>query len=172
MADRVGSWTWPRQGHGHGQGKAKRCENFSGHVLALYFFNFFKIIFYKHTTPMCKTNLWKHRHTYSCVQICTNVYWRVRAVFWTIFDRTEMKISLYRGAFRVEFDGDVHFFLAPPKSMFLSISINLFDIFSYFLVFQVFLKVLILFSPAPPPSRSFCHRGSHCRGGGRGDFTS
>ena len=46
-------------------------------------------------TPMCKTNLSKYRHTYSCVQTCTNVYGRVRAMIWAIFDRTDMKISLY-----------------------------------------------------------------------------
>ena len=42
-------------------------------------------------------------------------------MFWTIFDRTDMKISLYRIVFRVEFDGDVHFCIAPPKSILLSI---------------------------------------------------
>ena len=74
----------------------------------------------------------KHRHSYSCVQTRTNVYGRVRAMFWTIFDRTNMKISLYRVVFHVEFDGDVRFLLAPPKSMFLLIFIDLFDVFSIF----------------------------------------
>ena len=53
-------------------------------------------------------------------------------MFWTIFDRTDMKISLYRVVFRVEFDGDVRFFLATPKSMFVSISIDFFDVFCDF----------------------------------------
>ena len=80
--------------------------------------------------PLCaKLTHKKHWHTYGCVQTRTNVYGRVRAMFWTIFDRTDMKISLYRVVFRVEFDGDVRFFLAPPKSMFLSISIDFFDVF-------------------------------------------
>jgi len=38
----------------------------------------------------------KHWHTYGYVQTRTNVYGRVQAMFWTIFDRTDMKISLYR----------------------------------------------------------------------------
>ena len=86
-------------------------------------------------------------------------------MFWTIFDRTDMKISLYRVVFRVEFDGDVRFFLAPPKSMFLLISIDFFDVFCNFFVFQVFVKILIFFfraaaepkslppRPRPPPPR-------------------
>ena len=45
-----------------------------------------------------------------------------------------MKISLYRIGFREEFDGDVRFCLAPPKSMILSISIDFFDVFCNFLV--------------------------------------
>ena len=60
-----------------------------------------------------------------------------------------MKISLYRVVVRVEFDGDIRFFLAPPKSMFLSISIDCFDVFDDVFVFQVFVKLLIfLFSRA------------------------
>ena len=66
-------------------------------------------------------------------------------MFWAIFDRTDMKISLYRVVLRVEFDGDVCFFLAPPKSMFLLIFI---DVFSNLFVFQVFVKILICFFPA------------------------
>ena len=47
--------------------------------------------------PLCaKLTHKKHRHTYSWVQRRTNVYGRVWAMFWTIFDRTDMKISLYR----------------------------------------------------------------------------
>ena len=67
------------------------------------------------STPMCKTNLWKHRHTDNCVQICTNVYRRVQATCWAISDRTDMKMILYKVVSRVELDGDVRFFLAPPK---------------------------------------------------------
>ena len=43
--------------------------------------------------------------------------------------------------FRVEFDGDVRFFVAPPKSMFLSFFIDFFDVFCNFFVFQVFVKI-------------------------------
>ena len=97
--------------------------------------------------PLCaKLTHKKHRHSYSCVQTRTNFYGRVRAMCWTIFDRTDMKISLCRIVFRVEFDGDVPFFLAPPKSMFLSIFIDVFDVFCNFFVFQVFVKILIFFS--------------------------
>ena len=46
--------------------------------------------------PGAKLTHKKHRHTYSWVQRRTNVYGRVWAMFWTIFDRTDMKISLYR----------------------------------------------------------------------------
>ena len=41
---------------------------------------------------MCKTNLTKNRHTYGCGRTCTNVYGRVRTMFWAIFDRTDMRI--------------------------------------------------------------------------------
>ena len=65
--------------------------------------------------PLCaKLRHKKHWHTYGCVQTRTNVYGRVRAMFWTIFDRTDMKISLYRVVFRVEFDGDVCFLTPFP----------------------------------------------------------
>ena len=91
---------------------------------------------------MCKSNLQKHRHTYSCVPTRTNVYGRVRTMFWTIFDRTDMKISLYRIVFRVEFDGNVRFCIAPPKSFFQR--------FLQFFRFPSFRKNLDLFFP--------CHR--------------
>ena len=102
---------------------------------------------------------------------CTNVYGRVRAMFWTIFDRTDMKISLYRVVFRVEFDGDVRFFVAPPKSTLLSIFIYLFDVFCNLFVFRVFVKILIFFFRAaaepkslpPPPPRHFIF-AHQCRG--------
>ena len=77
--------------------------------------------------PRAKLTHKRHRHTYSWVQRRTNVYGRVWAMFWIIFDRTDMKIGRYGVIFRVEFDGDARFFLAPPKSMFLSISIDFFD---------------------------------------------
>ena len=105
-------------------------------------------------TSMCKTNAEKHRHTYSCVPTRTNVCERVWAIFWTIFDRTDMKISLYRvvfPTFRVDFDGDVRLFLAPPKSMFLSVSID----FCNFFVFRVFVKILILFFPCRRRAKIF-----------------
>ena len=106
--------------------------------------------------PLCaKLTYKKHRHSYSCVQTRTNVYGRVWAMFWTIFDRTDMTISLHRVGFRVEFDGDVRFFIAPPKSMFLSLSIDFFDVFCNFFLFQVFAKILIFFS-VPPPSQNLC----------------
>ena len=77
----------------------------------------------------------------------------------TIFDRTDMNISLYRVVFRVEFDGDVRFFVAPQKSMFLLISIDFFIFFCNLFVFQVFVKIMIFFfcaaaepkSLLPPP---------------------
>ena len=69
-------------------------------------------------------------------------------MFWTIFDRTDMKISLYRVVCRVEFDGDVRFFLAHPKSRFLSIFIDFFDVFLQFFRFPIFRKNLDFFSRA------------------------
>ena len=60
-------------------------------------------------SPPCKTNLLKYECTYRCVQTCANVYRRVRTICWVIFDRTDMKISLYLVVFRIEFDGDVRF---------------------------------------------------------------
>ena len=85
-----------------------------------------------------------------------------------MFDRTDMKINLYRVVFRVEFDGDVRFFLAPPKSMFVSIFIEFSMFFLQFFRFPNFRKNLDFFF-VPPPSRSLCRRG---RGRCRGDFTS
>ena len=39
-------------------------------------------------------------------------------MFWTIFDRTDMNISLYRIVFRVELDGAISFSAAPePVSL-------------------------------------------------------
>ena len=64
--------------------------------------------------------------------------------------------------FRVEFDGDVRFFVAPPKSMFLSMLIDFFDVFYNFFVFQVFVKILIFFS-VPSPSQNLCRRGRGSR---------
>ena len=101
---------------------------------------------------------------------------RLRAMLWTIFDRTDMKISLCKVVSRVEFDGDVGLFPAPPKSMFLSISIEFFYVFCNFLVFQVFVNILICFFSVLPPSRNLCRRrrgsrrrrdGRRRRGGGR-----
>ena len=67
--------------------------------------------------PLCaKLTHKKHRHSYIWVQTRTNVYGRVRAMFWTIFDGTDMKISLYGEVFRVEFDGDVRFFPSASKN--------------------------------------------------------
>ena len=60
--------------------------------------------------------------------------------------------------FRVEFDGDIHFCVAPPKSMVLLIFIDFFGVFSNFFVFGFFAKLLIFFS-VPPPSRKRCRRG-------------
>ena len=68
-------------------------------------------------------------------------------MLWTIFDRTDMKISLYRIVFRVEFDGDVRLFLTPPKSMFLSMFIDFFDVFLQCFRFPSFRKNLDLFFP-------------------------
>ena len=83
-------------------------------------------------------------------------------MFWAIFDRTDMKISLYRVVFRVEFDGDVRFCLASPKSMFLSIFIDVFVVFLQFFRFPSFRKNLDFFfraaaEPAalPPRPRRF-----------------
>ena len=70
---------------------------------------------------MCKTDLSKHRHAYSCVPTRTNVYRRVWAMSWTIFDRTDMKISLYRAVLRIEFDGDVHFFSSSKINVFIEL---------------------------------------------------
>ena len=58
-----------------------------------------------------------------------------------------MKTSIYRIVFRVEFDGDVRFFLTPQKSMFLSISIDFFDVFLQFFRFPSFRKNLDFFFP-------------------------
>ena len=67
--------------------------------------------------------------------------------------------------FRVEFDGDIRFCVAPPKSMVLLIFIDFFDVFRNFLIFGFFVKLLIFFfraaaepktlppRPRPPPRR-------------------
>ena len=86
--------------------------------------------------PMCKTNLTKYGHAYSCVQTYTNDYGRVRTMFWAIVDRTTMKISLYRVVVRLEFDGAIRFCLAPPKSMFLQIFIDFLDVSRNLFVFE------------------------------------
>ena len=72
-----------------------------------------------------------------------------------------MKISVYRAVFRVEFDGDIHFCIAPPKSRFLSISID-FSIFFVIFRFPSFRKNLDFFFRAaaepkslPPPRRFY-----------------
>ena len=92
--------------------------------------------------PLCAKLTYQNTgiHTNNdCVQTCTNVYECVRAMFWAIFDRTDVKISLYRIVFRVEFEGDICFCLAPPKSMF-------------FLVFHRFVRRFLQFFRFP----SFC----------------
>ena len=38
-------------------------------------------------------------------------------MFWTIFDHTDMKLSLYRVVFRVEFEFDLRFCAALQKLM-------------------------------------------------------
>ena len=63
-------------------------------------------------------------------------------MFWAIFDRKDMKTSLYGVVFRVEFDGDVRFCVAlqAKKNTFykwLSIFIEIFVIFMIF-VFRRF----------------------------------
>ena len=48
--------------------------------------------------------------------------------------------------FRVEFDGDIRFCVAPPKSTFFMIFIDLFEVLRDFFVFGVFVKLLGFFS--------------------------
>ena len=69
--------------------------------------------------------------------------------FLMIFGRTELKIILSGAVFRVEFGGDIHFCIAPPKSMFLEISIDFFEVSRNFLFFEFSVK-LIFFATAKP----------------------
>ena len=94
---------------------------------------------------------------------CKNLYGRVLTILCAIFDRTTMKISLYS----VEFECAMYFCLAPPKSMFLWICIDFFDVFLNCFV-PSFRTISHL--PVPPRSRRHCRpgRGSRrsCGGGG------
>ena len=47
--------------------------------------------------------------------------------------------------FRVQFDGDIRLCVAPPKSMFLMISLVFFEVFCDFFVFQNFHKITDFF---------------------------
>ena len=60
-------------------------------------------------------------------------------VFWGIFKRTDLKIKFILAVFRVDFDGDIHFCVAPPKWTFLLIfKTNVFvDFHSFFVIFWV-----------------------------------
>ena len=82
-------------------------------------------------------------------------------MFWAIFDRATMKISLYWINCHVESDGAICFCLAPPKSWFSWILIDFFDVFYNFSFFPVFEKYWFSFFcdvvglktllPRPPP---------------------
>ena len=52
--------------------------------------------------------------------------------------------------FRIEFDDDIRFCVAFPKSMFLLVFTNFFEFFRDLFVFVVFLEVPFFF-PMPPP---------------------
>ena len=71
------------------------------------------------------------------------VYGRVPTMFWVIFNHTNTKISLHRVVFRVEFDGDIRFCVAPPKSTFLLTFLDFVEVFHAFLVLSVFAKLQI-----------------------------
>ena len=92
------------------------------------------------------------------MQLCTDTHERLRTCTGNVLDhfrsyRHENK-SIYRVLLRVEFDGDVRFFLAPPKSIRLSFSIDFFDVFCNLFVFQVFVKILIFFPHAAAEQKS------------------
>ena len=98
---------------------------------------------------------------------CTNVYGRLRTMFWAMFDRTTMKMSLYRVVFRVEFDAAIRFCLDPPNLIFFIDLYRYVRCFSQFVHFPSFQKNLDFFMG--PPSQRHCHRGHDLRrrGGGR-----
>ena len=54
-------------------------------------------------------------------------------LFLAVFNRTDLKKkSIIWVVFRVEFDGDIRFFVAPPKPTSLTILIDLFEVFPDF----------------------------------------
>ena len=107
-------------------------------------------------------------------------------MFWAIFDRTTMKMSLHRGVVRVEFDGAIRFCLAPPKSTFLWMFINFVNAFCNLFIFWVVEKILIFFpcrrraedtvgpaeaAAAPPPRRQRFRLGGDGAGKEISNFT-
>merc|ERR1712110_411223 len=83
--------------------------------------------------PLCAKlthkNTGIHTVVYRHVRTFTNVYGQCFGPFF--FDRTDMKTNLYRVVCRVKLDGDVCFFLAPAKPMFLLIRSMFFVLLSF-----------------------------------------
>ena len=78
-------------------------------------------------------------------------------IFSTIFNRTDMEISLYRIVFRIEFDGDVRFCLAPQNRCFYR-SVSIFSIFFFNFLLSALSEFLDFFFRAAA-DRWLSHRG-------------
>ena len=101
---------------------------------------------------------------YTTVVILPRMVWGCQESIFSDFPSYRLENKSIWVVCRVEFDGDIRFFLEHQKSMFLLICIDFFDVFCNFFVFQVLQKTWFFFS-VPPPSRSGCRRR---RGGRRG----
>ena len=80
--------------------------------------------------------------TWTKIVILPRTVWGCQEPIFGDFQSYRLENKSIWVVFRVEFDGDVRLFLAPPKSMFLSIFSMFFAIFSFS---KFFIKILIFF---------------------------
>ena len=82
---------------------------------------------------------------YTTVVILPRMVWGCQESIFSDFPSYRLENKSIWVVCRVEFDGDIRFFLEHQKSMFLLICIAFFDVFCNFFVFQVLQKTWFFF---------------------------